>query len=57
VFEGSDGVIWIGGSGGLSRFEGGRIATVSQRNGLPGNQVSLQDVSADALGMPAEALE
>ena len=39
VFEGSDGVIWFGGSGGLSRFEGGRITTVSQRNGLPGNQV------------------
>jgi signal transduction histidine kinase len=39
VFEGSDGAVWFGGSGGLSRFEGGRMITVSQRNGLPGNQV------------------
>jgi signal transduction histidine kinase/ligand-binding sensor domain-containing protein len=39
VFEGADGTIWIGGSGGLSRFEHGRAATVSGGNGLPGARV------------------
>ena len=37
--EGKDGVMWIGGSGGLSRFVDGRVVTVNHENGLPGNRV------------------
>jgi signal transduction histidine kinase/ligand-binding sensor domain-containing protein len=39
VFEGADGTIWIGGSGGLSRFAGGRMATLGPANGLPEGRV------------------
>ena len=39
LFEGKDGVMWIGGSGGLSRFVDGRVVTVNHENGLPGNRV------------------
>ena len=31
--------MWIGGSGGLSRFVDGRVVTVNHENGLPGNRV------------------
>ena len=31
--------MWIGGSGGLSRFVDGRVVTLNQENGLPGNRV------------------
>jgi signal transduction histidine kinase/ligand-binding sensor domain-containing protein len=39
LYEGKDGVMWIGGSGGLSRFADGRVVTVNHENGLPGNRV------------------
>lgn len=39
LFEGKDGVMWIGGSGGLSGFANERIVTVNHENGLPGNRV------------------
>ena len=39
LYEGKDGVMWIGGSGGLSRFVDGRVVTVNHENGLPGNRV------------------
>ena len=39
LFESKDGVMWIGGSGGLSRVVDGRVITVNQQNGLPGNRV------------------
>jgi len=32
--------IWIGGEGGLSRFDGRRFVSLSRANGLPGNSVS-----------------
>ena len=40
IFEDRSGVVWIGGSGGLSRFADGRVVTVNHDNGLPGNRVS-----------------
>ena len=39
LFESKDGVVWIGGSGGLSRFVDGRVVTVNHEHGLPGNRV------------------
>jgi signal transduction histidine kinase len=39
VFEDSGRAIWIGGSGGLSRFAGGRVATLTRANGLPADRV------------------
>ena len=39
VYEGADKTIWIGGSGGLSRFRDGRVATLTQANGLPAGRV------------------
>ncbi|MEO8256302.1 MAG: two-component regulator propeller domain-containing protein [Acidobacteriota bacterium] len=39
LFEGRDGVMWIGGSGGLSRVADGRVVTVNRENGLPGTRV------------------
>ena len=39
VYEGADKTIWIGGSGGLSRFQHGRVATLTQANGLPAGRV------------------
>jgi signal transduction histidine kinase/ligand-binding sensor domain-containing protein len=34
------GGIWVGGEGGLSRFDGGRFVTLSRQNGLLGSSVS-----------------
>jgi signal transduction histidine kinase/ligand-binding sensor domain-containing protein len=34
------GHIWVGGFGGLSRFENGHFSTITKQNGLPGNSVS-----------------
>jgi signal transduction histidine kinase/ligand-binding sensor domain-containing protein len=34
------GHIWVGGYGGLSRFENGHFSTITKQNGLPGNSVS-----------------
>jgi signal transduction histidine kinase/ligand-binding sensor domain-containing protein len=39
IFEDRDGVVWIGGSGGLSRYADGRIVTLTRRNGLPEDRV------------------
>ena len=39
VYEGADKTIWIGGSGGLSRFQQGRVATLTPANGLPAGRV------------------
>jgi signal transduction histidine kinase/ligand-binding sensor domain-containing protein len=39
IFEDREGVMWVGGSGGLSRFADGRFVTVNHDNGLPGNRV------------------
>ena len=39
IFEDKDGAVWIGGSGGLSRFSNGRFVTIGSRNGLPGSRV------------------
>jgi signal transduction histidine kinase/ligand-binding sensor domain-containing protein len=39
IVEGADRTIWIGGSGGLSRFQHGRVATVGAASGLPGVRV------------------
>ena len=39
VLEDEEGVVWIGGNGGLSWFTHGRFATVTHENGLPGNRV------------------
>ena len=36
----SKGHIWLGGYGGLSRFENGHFSTITKQNGLPGNSVS-----------------
>ena len=36
----SKGHIWVGGYGGLSRFENGHFSTITKQNGLPGNSVS-----------------
>jgi ligand-binding sensor domain-containing protein/two-component sensor histidine kinase len=38
-FEGEDGVIWIGGSGGLTRFADGRFATLGPTQGLPEDRI------------------
>ncbi len=39
VFEDRTGVVWIGGSGGLSRYADGRVATLTRANGLPQDRV------------------
>jgi signal transduction histidine kinase/ligand-binding sensor domain-containing protein len=39
IFADKDGVVWFGGTGGLSRFEHDRITTVGRPSGLPGNGV------------------
>jgi ligand-binding sensor domain-containing protein len=39
IFEDHDGVIWIGGSGGLSRFTGERCDTLNSADGLPSDRV------------------
>ncbi len=39
VFEDSNGVMWFGGSGGLSRFEEGKFTNFSTNDGLVGNYV------------------
>ena len=39
IVDDQDGSVWIGGSG-LSRFVNGRVVTVNEKNGLPGNRVS-----------------
>lgn len=35
IFEGPDGVLWFGGSGGLTALSGGRFRTVGREQGLP----------------------
>jgi signal transduction histidine kinase/ligand-binding sensor domain-containing protein len=40
VFEDRDGVVWIGGSGGLSRYANGRVVTLGPANGLPAGRVA-----------------
>jgi signal transduction histidine kinase/ligand-binding sensor domain-containing protein len=39
VYEDDDHVVWIGHSGGLTRYENGRMATVTHVNGLPEDRV------------------
>src|SRR5687768_2357693 len=39
VYEDADKAIWIGGSGGLSRFHQGRVTTLTEANGLPAGRV------------------
>jgi diguanylate cyclase (GGDEF)-like protein len=39
IFEDSKGVLWFGGYGGLSRFEGGSFTNYTTKDGLTGNYV------------------
>jgi signal transduction histidine kinase/ligand-binding sensor domain-containing protein len=39
VLQETDGTVWVGGSGGLLRYAGGRATTLNERQGLPGNRV------------------
>src|SRR4029450_5798756 len=39
IFADKDGVVWFGGTGGLSRFEHDRVTTVGRTSGLPGNGI------------------
>jgi signal transduction histidine kinase/ligand-binding sensor domain-containing protein len=39
IVEDRNGDVWIGGSGGLSRFAHGRLVTINHTNGLPGQRV------------------
>jgi ligand-binding sensor domain-containing protein len=40
IFEDNNGVAWIAGSGGLSRFSGGKFVTVTHESGLPRNRIA-----------------
>jgi signal transduction histidine kinase/ligand-binding sensor domain-containing protein len=39
VFEDRHHVMWVAGTGGLSRYANGRFKTISQEEGLPGNDI------------------
>jgi signal transduction histidine kinase/ligand-binding sensor domain-containing protein len=49
VFEDRDGALWFGVIGGLSRFDGQRFVTLTEKSGLPGNSVQaiIQDGNGD----------
>ncbi len=49
VFEDSKGVMWFGGSGGLSRFEDGKFTNFSTKDGLVGNYVRTIYEDADGI--------
>ncbi|HJZ77767.1 MAG TPA: two-component regulator propeller domain-containing protein [Vicinamibacterales bacterium] len=40
IADDREGNVWIGGEGGLSRFDRGRFLTLSRENGLPGGSVA-----------------
>ena len=47
-FEDEDGVVWVGGSGGLTRFAAGRFVTLGRAQGLPEDQI--RSIVGDRLG-------
>src|SRR5579872_3083130 len=57
IYEGRDGMIWLGGDHGLTAFDNGKFVSIGRANGLPeGSIVAIVDDDAGALWLGLEGI-